>query len=151
MTAMDVRIGRSREVPRIARFERNTALLAIDAQNGVNMHDFWGGSCGHRNNPDAEARVANLLAAWRAAGLPVYFTFHDSRKAASPLKLSLESGRPMAGLEPLPGERVIVKDVNSGFIGNRTRTQPPARRNFPIGRRRVLHQHVRRHDRACRR
>lgn len=101
----------------IARFGRDTALLIIDAQNGVNMHDYWGGSCGHRNNPEAEARIADLLAAWRAARLPVYFTLHDSREAASPLKLSLDSGQPIAGLEPRPGEHVVVKDVNSGFSG----------------------------------
>lgn len=101
----------------IGKFGSDTALLVIDAQKGVNNHDHWGGSCGHRNNPDAEARIADLLKAWRGAGLPVYFTFHDSREAASPLKLSLESGQVIAGLEPGLGEPVITKDVNSGFIG----------------------------------
>ena len=101
----------------IGRFGRDTALLVIDAQNGVNDHNYWGGSCGHRNNPHAEARIAELLAAWRGAGRAVYFTLHNSREAASPLKIDLDSGRPIAGLEPFAGERVIVKDVNSGFIG----------------------------------
>lgn len=101
----------------IDNFGRETALIVIDAQKGVNMHPHWGGSCGHRNNPHAEARIADLLGAFRDAGRAVYFTFHDSREAKSPLKLSLESGKPMAGLEPLAGERVIVKDVNSGFVG----------------------------------
>ena len=101
----------------ISKFGSDTALLVIDAQNGVNNHEHWGGSCGHRNNPDAEARIADLLTTWRGAKLPVYFTFHNSREAASPLKLSLDSGQAMAGLEPGPGEQVITKDVNSGFIG----------------------------------
>ena len=101
----------------IERFGRDAALLVIDAQNGVNDHGYWGGSCGHRNNPDAEERIAELLAAWRGAGRSVYFTLHNSREAASPLKLDLASGQPIAGLEPRPGERVVVKDVNSGFIG----------------------------------
>ena len=101
----------------ISKFGSDTALLVIDAQNGVNNHEHWGGSCGHRNNPDAEARITDLLKTWREAKLPVYFTFHNSREAASPLKLSLESGQAMAGLEPGPGEQVITKDVNSGFIG----------------------------------
>ena len=101
----------------ISKFGSDTALLVIDAQNGVNNHEHWGGSCGHRNNPYAEARITDLLKSWREAGLPVYFTFHNSREAASPLKLSLDSGQAMAGLEPGPGEQVITKDVNSGFIG----------------------------------
>lgn len=32
----------------IAKFEANTALLVIDAQKGVNIHNYWGGSCGHQ-------------------------------------------------------------------------------------------------------
>ena len=101
----------------ISKFGSDTALLVIDAQNGVNNHEHWGGSRGHRNNPEAKARIADLLKTWREAGLPVYFTFHNSREAASPLKLSLDSGQAMAGLEPLAHEQVITKDVNSGFIG----------------------------------
>lgn len=101
----------------IDQFSSETALLVIDAQNGVNFDSYWGGSCGHRNNPEAEAYIAKLLAAWRTAGLPVYFTFHDSREAASPLKIALDSGKSIPGLEPLPGERVVVKDVNSAFVG----------------------------------
>lgn len=101
----------------IHKFGAETALLIIDAQQGVNNHAHWGGSCGHRNNPEAEMRIAELLKTWRDAGLPVYFTFHDSREAASPLKLSLESGQVIAGLEPRTGEQVVIKDVNSGFVG----------------------------------
>lgn len=101
----------------IEKFGSETALLVIDAQKGVNMHDHWGGQCGHRNNPQSEQRIAELLAAWREARLPIFFTLHDSREDASPLKLSLESGKSMPGLEPRPGEVVVVKDVNSGFTG----------------------------------
>ena len=101
----------------IEAFGTETALLIIDAQRGVNLHSHWGGSCGHRNNPESEDRIAELLAAWRGLARPVYFTFHNSREAASPLKIALESGKPLPGLEPLPGERVVVKDVNSGFVG----------------------------------
>ncbi len=101
----------------IGAFGRETALLVIDAQQGVNEHQHWGGCAGHRNNPQAELRIGELLSAWRQAGLPVYFTMHDSREATSPLKLTLASGQPLPGLEPLPGERVVIKDVNSGFTG----------------------------------
>lgn len=101
----------------VEMFGANAALLVIDAQKGVNQHQYWGGNCGHRNNPDAEARIADLLAAWRGARRPVYFTLHNSREAASPLKVHLDSGASIVGLEPQPGERTIVKDVNSGFCG----------------------------------
>jgi nicotinamidase-related amidase len=101
----------------IETFGSETALLGIDAQRGVNQHSHWGGSCGHRNNPEAEDRIAELLAAWRGHERLVYFTLHNSREAASPLKIALDSGKPLPGLEPLPSEKVVVKDVNSGFVG----------------------------------
>ena len=110
----------------IKQFLSDTALLVIDAQQGVNLHAHWGGSNGHRNNPDAEVHIGNLLNAWRSSQLPVYFTLHNSREAASPLKLSLASGNSISGLEPMAGERVIVKDVNSGFVGTDLTANLPA-------------------------
>jgi nicotinamidase-related amidase len=101
----------------IEKFGQNTALLVIDAQKGINVLDYWGGAHGRRNNPDAEQRIARLLAAWRVEQRDVFFTQHDSREAESPLKLSLETGQMLEGLEPLPNETVIIKDVNSGFVG----------------------------------
>ena len=101
----------------IKQFSDNTALLLIDVQTGVNVLEHWGGATGRRNNPDAEDRMRDLLGAFRAADLPVAFTRHDSREAASPLKLSLPTGAQIDGLEPRDGDIVVVKDVNSGFVG----------------------------------
>ncbi len=101
----------------IRRFDHTTALLLIDVQTGVNVLDHWGGPTGRRNNPDAEDRMRDLLGAFRAADLPVAFTRHDSREARSPLKLSLATGAQIDGLEPRDGDIVVVKDVNSGFVG----------------------------------
>ena len=101
----------------IRQFGPETALLLIDVQKGVNVLEHWGGPTGRRNNPGAEAEMARLLSAWRDAGLPVIYTQHDSREAASPLKLSLPTGAMIEGVEPAPGEIVIRKDVNSAFIG----------------------------------
>ena len=101
----------------IPRFGPETALLLIDVQTGVNVLDHWGGPTGRRNNPDAEDHQRRLLEAWRGVGLPVAFTRHDSREAASPLKLSLPTGAQIEGLEPRAGEIVVTKDVNAGFIG----------------------------------
>ena len=101
----------------IRQFGPETALLLIDVQKGVNVLEHWGGPTGRRNNPGAEAEMARLLAAWRDADLPVIYTQHDSREAASPLKLSLPTGAMIEGFEPAAGEIVIRKDVNSAFIG----------------------------------
>lgn len=101
----------------IRRFGGDSGLLVIDPQRGVDDLGHWGGPAGRRNNPDAEARLAELLAGWRAHGLPVVFTLHDSREDASPLQLALPTGRPKPGLEPRGGETVVTKDVNGGFFG----------------------------------
>ncbi len=101
----------------IRKFDNATALLLVDVQRGVNDLGYYGGAKGRRNNPDAEAKQASLLARCREAGLQVAFTMHDSREACSPLKLSLESGRQLVGFEPAMGDITVSKDVNSGFVG----------------------------------
>ena len=101
----------------IKQFGRETALLLIDVQVGVDVLSHWGGPNGRRNNPDAETKMSQLLAAWRNAKLQVAFTRHDSRESASPLKFSLPTGAQKPGFEPAAGEIVVEKDVNSGFIG----------------------------------
>lgn len=101
----------------IKQFGRDTALLLIDVQVGVDVLTHWGGPTGRRNNPDAEDKMSQLLTAWRQAKLQVAFTRHDSRESASPLKFSLPTGAQKPGFEPVAGEIVVEKDVNSGFIG----------------------------------
>ena len=101
----------------IPRFDARTALLLIDVQRGVNELSHWGGPTGRRNNPAAEERMRALLGAFRERGLPVAFTRHDSCEDASPLKLSLSGGEQLDGLETADGDIVVVKDVNSAFVG----------------------------------
>ena len=50
----------------------NTALLLIDVQQGFD-EPYWG----QRNNPNAEANMAKLLQAWRAAKRPVFHSGKD--------------------------------------------------------------------------
>ncbi len=107
----------------IKKFGRETALLLIDVQVGVDVLSHWGGPTGRRNNPDAEANMLQLLAAWRKAKLQVAFTRHDSREAKSPLKFSLPTGAQKPGFEISPDEIVVEKDVNSGFIGTSLEVQ----------------------------
>jgi len=101
----------------ILKFDQQTCLLLIDVQVGVNVFEHWGGPGGRRNNPDAETHMEEILTAFRTAGRRVAFTVHDSREAGSPLKLSLDTGAQLPGLEPAATDIVVVKDVNSGFIG----------------------------------
>lgn len=101
----------------IPKFGPETALLLIDVQVGVDVLEHWGGPTGRRNNPNAEAVMADLLDQFRSAGRTVAFTRHDSREASSPLKFSLPTGAQKPGFEPEPNDIVVEKDVNSGFVG----------------------------------
>jgi nicotinamidase-related amidase len=101
----------------IQKFDTSTALLLIDVQKGVNDTEYYGGSKGMRNNFDAEPKILSILEKWRASDRQIAFTKHDSREKNSPLKLCLESGQQLEGMEPTEQDIVVEKDVNSGFVG----------------------------------
>ena len=101
----------------IHKFGKDTALLVIDAQKGINDLQHWGGANGRRNNPGAEAKIQALLDGFRSSEATVAFTVHDSRQKVSPLKLGTPGGEFLEGISPCSGELVIRKDVNSGFVG----------------------------------
>jgi nicotinamidase-related amidase len=90
----------------------NTALLVIDVQGGFD-EPYWGA----RNNPDAEANIARLLEAWRAAGRSVFHVKHNSRLPRSPLHPANPGNAFKDFATPQNGEPAIGKDVNSAFIG----------------------------------
>lgn len=101
----------------IDRFGPDTALVVVDPQVGVDVLTHWGGPTGRRNNPEAEAHLALLLATWRAHGLPVVLTRHESREVDSPLRPDALTCDFKPGLGPLPGDEVVVKSVNGAFFG----------------------------------
>ena len=101
----------------IKKFDSSTALLLVDVQKGVNDTSYYGGLNGRRNNFDAEDNILIILKKWRLSDRKVAFTKHNSREPGSPLKLDLESGQQLSGMEPESDDIVVVKDVNSGFIG----------------------------------
>lgn len=88
------------------------ALVLIDVQRGFDTPEHWG----PRNNPDCDANIAQLLAAWRARARPVVFVRHDSVEAGSPLR----PGQAGNELKPLLAGRpnlLVTKTVNSAFHG----------------------------------
>jgi nicotinamidase-related amidase len=89
-----------------------TALLVIDVQQGFD-DPGWG----PRNNPVMEARVTELLAAWRAARRPVVHSRHMSKQPGSPLRPGQRGNDFKADAAPWPGEPVVEKRVHSCFIG----------------------------------
>ena len=107
----------------ISRFGRDSCLLLIDVQVGVDVLNHWGGPTGRRNNLSAESNMLKLLSDWRAAKLQVAFTRHDSREEHSPLKFSLPTGAQKPGFETKTEDIVVEKDVNSGFIGTSLEVQ----------------------------
>jgi nicotinamidase-related amidase len=88
------------------------ALLLVDVQQGLDDPRL-----GTRNNPDAEERMADLLAGWRAAGHPVIHIQHLSLEPHSTLRAELPGVAFKSEVTPLPGEPVFQKHVNSAFIG----------------------------------
>jgi nicotinamidase-related amidase len=88
------------------------ALLVVDVQAGFD-DPFWG----PRNNPQAEENIARIIAAWRAAGRPILHVLHDSTSANSPLRPGSAGNAPKPEAQPLQGEGVHRKSVNSAFIG----------------------------------
>jgi nicotinamidase-related amidase len=88
------------------------ALLVIDVQHGMDNPRL-----GARNNPDAEERIADLIAAWRTAGRPVIHVKHNSTEAESQLRPELPGNAIKKQALPIAGEPLFQKNVNSAFIG----------------------------------
>ena len=96
-------------------FDRHaTGLLVIDVQQGFDEIEASGVA---RNNPQAEQRIAALLAAFRARGMAIFHIRHEGTHAGSYFRPGTTGYRVKEEARELPGEPVIVKRVNSGFIG----------------------------------
>ncbi len=96
------------------------ALLLIDIQQGLDDKAYYGGN---RNNPDAEANAQRILERWRVLGLSVFHVQHSSQNSESPLHASKPGFAIQEVVQPLPGEPVLVKTVNSAFIGTDLKEQ----------------------------
>jgi nicotinamidase-related amidase len=87
-------------------------LVVIDVQRAFD-DPAWG----ERNNPAAEARVAEAIAGWRERGAPVIHVRHRSAEPEGTFVEGTPAFEFKPEAQPLDGEPVITKDVNSAFIG----------------------------------
>src|SRR5690349_3938190 len=87
-------------------------LLVVDVQQGFN-EPSWG----HRNNPEMEARIEELLAVWRTTGRLTIHVKHCSTEPSSTLRPGQSGNGHKACVAPIAGELVIEKRVHCCFIG----------------------------------
>jgi nicotinamidase-related amidase len=90
------------------------ALIVIDVQRAF---DEWEAAGKRRNNPEALSRIAELLAGFRDSGMPIFHIRHEGTRPNSSF-LPSGTGYPVKDeAREIEGEPVIVKRVNSAFIG----------------------------------
>jgi len=89
-----------------------SALLLIDVQKGFD-NPAWG----QRNNPNAETKIAALLATWRKHNAPIIHVKHCSISQQSPLHPDQPGNAFKDEATPRSGEPEFTKTVNSAFIG----------------------------------
>jgi nicotinamidase-related amidase len=88
-----------------------SALVLIDLQQAIDA-PYWG----PRNNQGAEAVIARVLSAWRAARRPVFHVRHDSRDPNSAYLPGLASHAFKPDMAPQAGETVVAKSTCSAFV-----------------------------------
>lgn len=87
-------------------------LLPIDMQQGFDTPQWP-----RRWNEASDSNGLALLAKWREAGRPIIHVRHDSVIEGSTLNPKHPGNRLRPGFEPLDGEPLVTKSVNSAFIG----------------------------------
>ncbi|CAC11866.1 conserved hypothetical protein [Thermoplasma acidophilum] len=92
--------------------DKRSALLVIDVQKAWDDPGL-----GHRNNPNAEYRTADLIREFRDHGLKIIHVRHFSYDERSPFRPGMQSFEFKDQALPAEGEIVITKRVNSAFIG----------------------------------
>jgi nicotinamidase-related amidase len=91
-----------------------TALIVVDVQKAF---DEWEASGKRRNNPDAVNHIVRLLAEFRAKRVPIIHIRHASLNPASRFGAGKSGYAVKEEAREQPGEPVLVKHVNSSFIG----------------------------------
>ena len=92
---------------------KKTALIVIDAQEGIKEEKHWGGN---RNNPQAEENIAVLLNLWRKLGYPVIIVQHCSVSSTSPFRPTHAGNKLMDFVQRQVNEKLVQKSTASAFI-----------------------------------
>jgi nicotinamidase-related amidase len=91
-----------------------TALIVVDVQRAF---DEWEAAGKRRNNPQAVARIADLLSAFRDCRAPIFHIRHQGTRPNSSFLPGSSGFAVRHEAREREGETVIVKKVNSAFIG----------------------------------
>lgn len=89
-----------------------TLLLPVDMQQAFDAPPWP-----RRWNANVDANGLALLDAWRTAARPIIHIRHDSVQPGSSLGPGAPGNAFRPGFEPLDGEPLVTKSVNSAFIG----------------------------------
>lgn len=90
------------------------ALIVIDVQRAF---DEWEAAGQRRNNPNAVTCIAKLLAALRAVQAPIFHIRHEGTQPGSSFLPGGSGFLVKEEAREREGEPVLVKRVNSSFIG----------------------------------
>ena len=91
-----------------------TALVVVDVQRAF---DEWESAGKRRNNPHAVKRIADLLQAFRDRGAAIFHIRHEGTRPNSSFLPGSTGFAVKDEARELASEPVIVKRVNSAFIG----------------------------------
>jgi nicotinamidase-related amidase len=91
-----------------------TALIVVDVQRAF---DQWEAAGKRRNNPHAVARIVDLLTAFRDRAAPIFHIRHQGTRPNSSFLPEATGFAVKDEAREIAGEPVIVKRVNSAFIG----------------------------------
>jgi nicotinamidase-related amidase len=89
-------------------------LLIIDVQKAIDA--AYHAADGARNNPDAEANIARLLAVWRRKHWPIIHVRHDSTFPHSAYRPGQIGNQFKDEVAPEPDEMIVPKRTNNAFI-----------------------------------
>jgi nicotinamidase-related amidase len=98
----------------------HTALLVVDLQRAF---DEWEAAGRRRNNPLAVTRIAELLTAFRDQGAQIFHIRHEGTRPNSSFRAGGTGYIVKDEAREMAGEPVIVKRVNSAFIGTDLETR----------------------------
>ncbi len=92
-----------------------TALLVIDVQMAFVARRDAGQPWA---NPQADANIATLIAAFRDKGLPVVHVHHHGTDPRDDFYAEAPGALPQPAAMPIEGEPVFIKQGSSAFIGS---------------------------------